>query len=292
MLASATTSDLDELEAVTSDGITLRLDRRRALGERRGVVICLHAMMTDGRYFGARRERGFAATLAGAGLDVVVADFRGHGRSVPPRAGAADWTFDDLVERDLPAIVDAVAAASSCRPGELTLLGHSLGGLVATAAIGTKTIAPPRTLLLAATGVWLGGSLRRRAIMTFYRGVTRVFGYAPIRASRVGTADEARGYVDQLTGWARDGRWTSRRGVDYTRALDAIDVPAWAFTGATDWMCTPRDAQAIVGRIRGAAPLRVVGRAHGDHVDPDHFQLFTRPELRALHDDLAARALA
>jgi len=54
-------------------------------------------------------------------------------------------------------------------------------------------------------------------------------------------------------------------------------------------MCTPRDAQVFYGQIRGGAPLRVVGRAHGDRIDPDHFQLFTRPELRALHDDIAAR---
>ena len=40
----------DELEARTADGVTLRIDRVRAVGERRGVIVCLHAMMTDGRY--------------------------------------------------------------------------------------------------------------------------------------------------------------------------------------------------------------------------------------------------
>ena len=53
---------MDELEARTADGVTLRIDRLRAQGERRGVVVCLHAMMTDGRYFGARRPGSFAAT--------------------------------------------------------------------------------------------------------------------------------------------------------------------------------------------------------------------------------------
>ena len=48
----------DELEARTADGVTLRIDRVRAIGERRGVVVCLHAMMTDGRYFGARLPLG------------------------------------------------------------------------------------------------------------------------------------------------------------------------------------------------------------------------------------------
>lgn len=290
MPASATTSD--RLGAVTSDGVVLRMDRRRALGDRRGVVVCLHAMMTDGRYFGARRDHGFATALTAAGLDVIVADFRGHGQSVPPRAGASNWSFDDLVERDLPAIVDAAATASSCRPDELALLGHSLGGLVSTAAIGTRTITPPRRLLLASTNAWLGETLARRALMAVYRGITRVVGRAPIRALRIGTADEPRAYVDQLTGWARDGAWTSLGDVDYAKTLGTIGVPTWAITGANDWMCTPRDAHAFVRRIHSSEPLRIVGRAHGDRFDPDHFQLFTRPELRALHDDIAARCIA
>jgi len=267
----------------TADGVTLRVDRVRATGARRGAVVCLHAMMADGRYFGARRDRGFAHALAAAGLDVHVADFRGHGRSQPPRAGQGDWSFDDLVELDLPAIVAAVPDAA--------LLGHSLGGLVACAAIATGRIPPPRRLVLAATSVWLGETAARRAIMAAYRGVTALVGRAPIRALRAGTADESRGYVEQLTGWARRGRWTSLRGVDYLAALGAIAVPTAAFCGAGDWMCRPADAERIARRIPTCPPVRVVGRAHGDPLDPDHFELFTRelPALRGwLGDALAA----
>src|SRR5262245_58437264 len=153
-------------------------------------------MMTDGRYFGARRESSFATALADAGLDVFVADFRGHGRSVPPHAGRDDWTFDDLVELDLPAIVDAVSAASEVPPHELAILGHSLGGLVTCAALGTGRIPSPRVLALAATSVWLGETPARRALMTAYRGVTALFGRAPIRALRAGTADESASFVN------------------------------------------------------------------------------------------------
>jgi alpha-beta hydrolase superfamily lysophospholipase len=283
----------DELAARTSDGVTLRIDRVRAApgasGARRGVVVCLHAMMTDGRYFGARRERSFVAAFVAAGFDVLVADFRGHGRSVPPRAGADDWSFDDLVERDLPAIVEVAAAASECAREELVLVGHSLGGLVATAAIGTEQIAPPRCVVLPATAVWLQGAIGRRALMAAYRGVTALFGKAPIRAIRAGTADEAATYVRQLTGWNSSGRWTSLRGVDYLAALATIATPVLPLVGAGDWMCTPEDAAGFARRIPTAAAVRVVGRRHGDALDPDHFQLFTRPELRPLWVDLIDR---
>lgn len=293
----------DELAAHTADGVTLRIDRVRAAGERRGVVVCLHAMMTDGRYFGARREGSFAAALAASGLDVLVADFRGHGRSCPPCASAradGDWSFDDLVELDLPAIVATAAQASSCRPEELVLLGHSLGGLVTIAALGTARIAPPRRVLLPATAVWLLGPgshgslahLQRRALMAAYRGITGTLGRAPIRALRAGTADEARTYVAQLTGWASSGRWTSLRGADYTAAAHAIVTPVLPFAGAGDWMCTPRDATGFSGHLPNAPRVRIVGLAHGDALDPDHFELFTRPELRPLWGELATAARA
>ncbi|HUS32642.1 MAG TPA: alpha/beta fold hydrolase [Kofleriaceae bacterium] len=282
----------DELEARTADGVTLRLDRVAARGERRGVVVCLHAMMTDGRYFGARRDTGFAQLLADAGLDVYVADFRGHGRSVPPHAGKDDWSFDDLVEHDLPTILTTVAVTSQVPTSSVAIVGHSLGGLVTCAALGTKRIEPPRVLGLAATSVWLGDTVQRRAIMTAYRGVTALFGKAPIRALRAGTADESATYVKQLTGWSSSGRWTSLAGVDYMVALETITTPVFAFTGAGDWMCKPDDANAIAKRIRSCEPLRVVGKKHGDTLDPDHFTLFTRPELTTLRREIADRLVA
>jgi len=280
----------DELVARTADGVTLRIDRVRATGARRGVVVCLHAMMTDGRYFGARKPGAFAATLAAAGLDVLVPDFRGHGRSVPPRAGPDDWSFDDLVELDLPAIVAAAAASTGGAPDDLAIIGHSLGGLVATAAIGTGRIPPPRVLVLPATNVWLDGdrgSRRRRVIMTAYRTVTALLGRAPIRALRAGTADEAATYVRQLTGWSRAARWTSLYGVDYLAALAHVRTRVLPCAGAGDWMCTPDDAAAFARHLPHAAPVRVVGTRHGDALDPDHFELFTRAELRPFWRELA-----
>ncbi len=288
----------DEISARTVDGVTLRIDRvRPPTGRTRGAVVCLHAMMTDGRYFGARKgERdgsdAFAHVLAREGFEVFVPDFRGHGRSQPPSANSDDWSFDDLVELDLPAINSACATAAGCRATDLVLLGHSLGGLVSTAAIATSRIPSPRLLVLAATSVWLPGPrgpLVRRAIMGAYRASALLLGHAPIRRLRVGTADEAATYVHQLTGWSASGRWTSLRGVDYTAAAEAVATPVVPLCGAGDWMCTPRDAAAFLGHLPQASPLRVVGTAHGDALDPDHFQLFTRAELAPMWHELAAR---
>lgn len=284
----------DEITALTADGVTLRIDRLRPTnGVPRGAIVCLHAMMTDGRYFGARKaDDTFAHVLAREGFEVFVPDFRGHGRSQPPTAERDDWSFDDLVELDLPAIVTACATAAGCTANDLVLLGHSLGGLVSTAAIGTGRIPSPRLLVLASTSVWLHGPrgpIARRAVMGVYRAATQLLGYAPIRRLRVGTADEAASYVRQLTDWTRSMQWTSARGVDYTASAETITTPVLPFCGAGDWMCTPRDAAAFVGHLSCAAELRVVGTRRGDALDPDHFELFTRGELLPMWHELVER---
>lgn len=285
---------MDTLIARTADGIALAIDRVHAQGRSRGAVVFLHAMMTDGRYFGARAPDGLAAYVAAQGLDAFVAHFRGHGASAAPEL--ADWSFDDLVELDLPAIVGRVAEATGRAPSDVAIVGHSLGGLVATAAIGTGRIAPPRALALLATCVWLGGRrapLRRRAIMATYRATASLLGRAPVRALRIGTVDEPRTYVRQVTGWSTTGRWTNRAGHDYAEALAHVTAPTLAFCGRGDWMCTPADAAGFAGLIPGAAPVIQVGKAHGDPIDPDHFTLITHPELiklRARIVELATEA--
>jgi predicted alpha/beta hydrolase len=271
----------DELSATTVDGVRLAIDRVRAVGPRRGVIICLHAMMTDGRYFGARKAGGFAHSLAGAGLEVYVADFRGHGRSVPPRAGQDDWSFDDLCELDLPALVGVTKPHA--------IIGHSLGGLVAAAGIALGRISSPDLLGLVTTSVWFGGSLKRRAIMGAYRGATKLLGRAPIRAVGAGNADESKTYVLQLTDWFRHERWTSLRGLDYGDALARVTTPTFAVAGAGDWMCKPADARAIAERIPSCEPLRIVGKEYGDPIDPDHFELFTDPVLTTFRREIIER---
>lgn len=273
--ASGSTSAAAQAFATTSDGVRLAVRRwaPAAGAARRAVVLCGHAMMANGRYF----ERGFAQHLAARGIDVFVLDWRGHGASVPPSPRRDRWTFEHYVERDLPAAIDHVAKVAGVAARELCYLGHSLGGLVGLAAFGVGRVPAPRRLSLWATSVWLPGRRgpwRRRALMKLYDWSTRPRGYAPVRALRVGTDDEQRGYVRELTGWAANGRWP------YADTLHRIASPTLAVTGAQDRLSRPADAQVLLDRLPGALPLRVV--------DGDHFSLFTRTELAGTWDELSA----
>jgi alpha-beta hydrolase superfamily lysophospholipase len=87
----------------------------------RGAIVLVHGL---GEHIG--RYAHVAASLNERGWSVVGYDHRGHGRS-PGRRGRL-VAADDLLA-DLASVVDAVRAE---RAGPLVLLGHSLGGLVAS----------------------------------------------------------------------------------------------------------------------------------------------------------------
>ena len=280
----ATTSDA--ISARTADGVELSLRRVRADGPRRAVCLLTHAMMANGRYFGAL-SRHFAAQ----GIECFALDFRGHGQSVPPHPERGrGWCFDDYVELDLPAAIAAVCRECAIAPDELCYVGHSLGGLVGLAAFGTGTAPAPGRVWLVATSVWLPGPRGRRlrrGVMRAYLMASVPLGYAPVRALELGTDNEPRSYIEQLAGWALGGRWTSRTGIDYLPFLRRVDSPVFAACGDGDRLCTDRDARVLLDRLPGRLPLRRVGRRSGDPLDPDHFQLVTRPELARLWTEAA-----
>jgi alpha-beta hydrolase superfamily lysophospholipase len=90
-------------------------------GQPRGVVVLAHGLSEhSGRY------QHVAARLVGGGFAFEAYDQRGHGRSDGPRS----FVEMDAVVADLDAQVDAAGAAHPDVP--LFLLGHSMGGLIAT----------------------------------------------------------------------------------------------------------------------------------------------------------------
>ena len=89
--------------------------------ETRGVVVLAHGLSEhSGRY------QHVAARLVGEGFAVEALDHRGHGRSEGSRAFVE---VEDVVA-DLDRLVDGAATTYQGLP--LFLLGHSMGGLIAT----------------------------------------------------------------------------------------------------------------------------------------------------------------
>lgn len=101
------------------DGVALHLRMWEPPGAARGTVVLVHGL---GEHAG--RYQHVAEALTAEGWRVSGHDHRGHGRSEGPRGGLA--SPDDLLA-DLALVIDHVRGS-----GPLVLLGHSLGGAVAS----------------------------------------------------------------------------------------------------------------------------------------------------------------
>ena len=104
----------------THDGLTLQL-REWPVPDARGAVVIVHGL---GEHVG--RHAHVAARLNAEGWTVVGHDQRGHGSSEGPRGALSQ--ADDFLS-DLAAVIDIARSRSA---GPLVLLGHSLGGLIAS----------------------------------------------------------------------------------------------------------------------------------------------------------------
>jgi len=229
---------------------------------------------------------GLASCLTRHGLSVHLADLRGHGRSGPTPREGADWGYDDIVFRDLPALV---ADARDRHPGlPVFLVGHSLAGHCGLAAAGCGAYGdrPPDGHVLFAVNTWIRGMdtsawrdmLRWRDVQIF-RLLTALWGYFPSRTVRMGPAEEAATYVSDLSRSFLSGRWGSADGAhDYYAGLARVRGPVLSLAGAADrLMAHPKFAEQWSAAMTGAdLEFRVLGAGDlGLTADPGHMELVT-----------------
>jgi predicted alpha/beta hydrolase len=274
------------------DGWELELELEEAVGEPIAVAVLGHAMMVDRRSMDRPAGEGFASTLRRAGIRVIRFDARGHGGAATPPAGRElSWTYDELVRLDLPAVV---AHAREISPGlPLGVIGHSLFGHVAMASAGTEAHAqPPDWHVLMAANTWMPSlepsrlrRVRKGLQVSVMRAITASVGHFPSRRVRMGPADEARPYIQDISGfWTRD-RWGSRDGVDYLAAARLVRGPVLSVLGEGDALLAhPEGARRWASHIgeAGAEVWRVGVGTHGLNHDPDHMGLVTDLRCRPL----------
>lgn len=271
-------------EVITDDG--WRLDVEVHAAEKPVAVAVLgHAMMVDRRSMDRPRGAGLASRLAGLGIQVHLADLRGHGASGPTADEGGAWSYDDIVHRDLPALVHDARARHPDLP--VFLVGHSLAGHCAAAAAGSAAFAdPPDGYVFFAVNIWargLDGSpwrdlLRARDTLVFLL-VALVLGRFPSKALRMGPTSEARPYVRDLARFFFSGRWTSRDGQhDYLANLAHVRGPVLALGGKGDrLMAHPENLRRWTEAMTGAdTDVRILGAGDlGLTKDPGHMELVT-----------------
>jgi predicted alpha/beta hydrolase len=268
---------------VAADGWRLGCAVREADGERRGVAVVWPAMMCDARSLSRGDGGGVVGALARAGWEVWSTDFRGHGASGPLPSSGAAWSYDDLVYRDVPAVLSAARAEAGARP--VVVVGHSLGAHVSAASLASGA---------ATADAWVGVSanawlpqlepsarvrLAKGAALAAFEGVSAACGRFPTRALGVGSAEEATPYVRDLRRFWRTGRWGSADGRDDWLALArALTLPRLSVLGAGDALLARPDGAVAWSRHLGprGAEVWLVGEGrYGVQARPGHMDLLT-----------------
>ena len=117
--------------AQTADGWDLEM---RHFPNEGPPVLLMHGMGTNHYNWDYAEEISLASYLQSRGWDVWVASVRGDmGSTAPPRRGAATYSFDDIANYDVPAIIDSVLAQSPHE--QLYWVGHSMGGMLLYTAL-------------------------------------------------------------------------------------------------------------------------------------------------------------
>jgi predicted alpha/beta hydrolase len=281
---------LETIEVRTRDGQTLFADvREPASSKPVGVAVLAHAMFARRSEFEKPSGQGLAELFASAGYVTVAFDFRGHGDSGPHAQDGADWSYDDLVRSDLPAVAGCAKGRFPALP--LVVVGHSLGGHVALASQGTG-ILEADALVLVAANVWLRRLelsrrlwLTKRAVAESLVLLSKKRGYFPARMLRIGSDDEAARYILALTRTTREGRWTSDDGrEDYGELTSRIRVPVATITSQGDrLMCTPDCGERMVASASGPRLSLRVRKADDGSPPPGHMELVTSGQVRKVY---------
>lgn len=236
----------------STDGARLAATPHAAADPARAIVIAPATGVPQELY------RGFAQFAADQGINAYTFDFRGVAASRPPRlrgfeAGFAQWAED----------IDAVIAHALARHLRVSVIGHSVGGLLAPVAERATQL--HRLVLVGAqTAYWRDWRWRDRLPMALlWHGLmplaTAVAGYFPGRALRLGEdlprrvalQWSSRPWSDPFgagDAWGPPGLLRRR----YARALPPVHLAA----AVDDAFATPPALARVQAQLTGSTVVR------------------------------------
>jgi len=246
---------------VTRDGLTQLRRRWKATGPARAVVLIVHGISEhSGRYEAVGRQ------LAQAGFHVVAYDHRGHGQSAGRRTYVD--SFDELLD-DLEDHLDQVRQLGL----PVVVLGHSMGGLIATAyAVSSRPQANYLVLSAPALGAEVP-SWQRIGAPYASNLAPRLFLPSPMPAS-VLSRDPAVIEAYENDPLIKPGA-TARMGAELLRAMAAtneqiekVSLPTLVLHGSDDEL-VPASVSVAIDDVEGVERWELPGLRH---------EIFNEPE--------------
>jgi len=236
------------------------------------LVVLLHGV-GGGRQAWGDALSGTGRALAAAGFTAVAVDFPGYGLSTP------------IEPYDLAGLAGAVAALiGHLALGPATVVGHSMGGMVAQELVACLPQAVA-ALVLASTSPAFGkpgGDWQREFLQSRFAPLDAGLGMAglapPLVAAMVapGTPADRQAAAQALMAGVSEATYRAavRALVAFDRRahLPAIGVPTLVITGEFDRTAAPEVARKMAERIPGAQLAIVPGAGHLLNMEqPDHF---------------------
>jgi pimeloyl-ACP methyl ester carboxylesterase len=291
----------DEIHfATTEDGYRIGVTRYRP-AESRGhdPVVLLGPPSTNRLVLDLMDRCSLAGHLAAQGFDTWLVEWRGRGYSTRPRLFSSvryDWSFDEYVEKDLPAALDAVARGSG--RDTFHLVGYSFGGMVAYAHLGDPerarrvrsavTLGAPATFKFQSKYLfsWPLRNLRWLRHRFMMRLLAPLFGWRYLPAVRLlhepgsisgevfrrfmvnATTNFGRNELLQFGDWLEHDTFRSidhRR--DYRESMKSIAVPLLTIAGNKDRLAPPPSVKDAHELVASSDKKFVIARTHYGHLD-------------------------
>ena len=304
------------LTAETSDGWRLTIYRYAAKGDPKPFpVLACHGFAGSRLIWDLTPGTSLARYLADAGYDFYAVDLRGRATSWPSGGPSADlqWSFDDFVERDLPAAVSAACQRSGT--DQAFWLGLEMSGqaLYAAAISGTagqirggitlgSPVLTPATAMV--PGVTTQPQMRRNGRVQFRAGahfagpilallrskqlessfVPENFDpLGPARYLWGGIPDESTVLADQFGDWIDNGVMRSLdRATVWSDRLDEVRLPVLVMAAAHDLQRPPEATHATFEALGSTDKTWIeAGVSSGFSLDYGHDDLVAGRASRA-----------
>lgn len=293
--------------AVATDGWLLALHRYlpRTEGPGRGPVLLCHGLLANRYNLDLDERRSVARYLAGMGFDAWVIELRGsgHSRDANGRRGLGRITFDDYVERDIPAAIQTILAETGW--AQLQWVGHSMGGMLLYAYLSNRddksiaavvTIGSPidftvlsrtaRDLLrlrpLLRLG-WVPLGYMLRGLLPLLRLSRQALLDLGLVSSNLSSAEIGEvlvnviegfgpaGVLEQFGNWVEEGVYVSRDGSRPYGTLTHLRCPLLVIQPSLDNVAPPDSVRPAIDRAPAAEKTyRLFGKVSGDDRDYGH----------------------
>jgi pimeloyl-ACP methyl ester carboxylesterase len=322
--------------AKTADGWTLALKRYRKANPSAlaGPVVLCHGFSYNGHFWDLDEAQSLAKYLADQDFDVWVVSLRGAGASTKPgfsvvksiittRLGDLpasipqatldprkfDWTVDNYIDYDVPAILDFVTRYTDS--SKVWWVGHSMGGMILYGHLERVPEAPVAGFIAVASPMTIP-----QPPNDVLKGITEQEGLLKISALAVNTTlpakltsplggtvqtpldtlfynrenmepltitnlflnvveDVPQGVLDQFNGMIKTGDFKRADGsYNYTENLDKVSVPILLLAGQVDNLAPPEVVRFAYNQVSSSdKTYRMFGRVNGYKANYGHNDL-------------------